>query len=91
LLVGRLGIALSDAKRLDKDLLEAVIKHGLDDVKEGWKQIRWLATILVNVSGKSVKRNIKDTELLRFEDERKDNGFADFYKNVTDGSTRRDE
>ena len=91
MLVGRLGIALSDAKRFDKDLLEAVIKHGLDDVKEGWKQIRWLATILVNVSGKSVKRNIKDTELLRFEDEKKDNGFVDFYKNVTDGSTRRDE
>jgi len=81
--VGRLGLALSDAKRLDSKTLEAVIKHGLEDVKEDWKRFRWLATILVNVSGKSVKRNIKDVELLRFEDEKKDNGFADFYKSVT--------
>jgi hypothetical protein len=85
LLVGRLGISLSDAKRFDKDLLEAVIKHGVDNVKEDWKRTRWLATVLVNVSGKSVKRNIKDTELLRFDDEKKNNGFEDFYKSVTNG------
>lgn len=83
--MGRLGLSLSDAKALDSEALEAVIKHGLEDVKEDWKRFRWLATILVNVSGKSVKRNIQDTDLLRFEDEKKDNGFAEFYKNVTNG------
>ena len=81
--MGRLGLSLSDAKALDNKTIEAAIKHGLEDVKEDWKRFRWLATILVNVSGKSVKRNIKDVELLRFEDEKKDNGFADFYKSVT--------
>lgn len=86
--MGRLGLSLSDAKALDSKTLEAVIKHGLEDVKEDWKRFRWLATILVNVSGKSVKRNIKDVELLRFEDEKKDNGFAEFYKSVTDGPRR---
>jgi len=89
--VGRLGLSLRDAKALDNKTIEAVIKHGLEDVKEDWKRFRWLATILVNVSGKSVKRNIQDTDLLRFEDEKKENGFAEFYKNVTNAPTRRNE
>jgi hypothetical protein len=90
LLVGRLGLSLRDAKALDSETIEAVIKHGLEDVKEDWKRFRWLATILVNVSGKSVKRNIQDTDLLRFEDEKKENGFAEFYKSVIDGPRRNE-
>lgn len=88
--MGRLGLSLRDAKALDSETIEAVIKHGLEDVKEDWKRFRWLATILVNVSGKSVKRNIQDTDLLRFEDEKKENGFAEFYKSVTDGPRRNE-
>jgi hypothetical protein len=78
--VGRLGLSRRDALALSKEEYEAVIKHGLDKEKEEWKRTRWLATVLVNVSGKSVKKSVKETDLLRFPDERKGNGFADFVR-----------
>jgi hypothetical protein len=78
--VGRLGVSRRDALALSKEEYEAVIKHGLEKEKEEWKRTRWLATVLVNVSGKSVKKSVKETDLLRFPDERKGNGFADFVR-----------
>jgi hypothetical protein len=76
--VGRLGLSRRDALALSKQEYEAVIKHGLDKEKEEWKRVRWLATVLVNVSGKTVKRAVKETDLMRFPEETKSNGFADF-------------
>ena len=78
--MGRLGVSRRDALALSKEEYEAVIKHGLEKEKEEWKRTRWLATVLVNVSGKSVKKSVKETDLLRFPDERKGNGFADFVR-----------
>ena len=78
--MGRLGLSRRDALALSKEEYEAVIKHGLEKEKEEWKRTRWLATVLVNVSGKSVKKSVKETDLLRFPDERKGNGFADFVR-----------
>tara|TARA_R110000822_G_scaffold81308_6_gene193232 strand:+ start:198 stop:395 length:198 start_codon:yes stop_codon:yes gene_type:complete len=48
--------------------------------KEEWKRTRWLATILVNISGKSVKQKVKETDLMRFAEEKKGNGFSEFVK-----------
>ena len=78
--MGRVGLAPSEAIKLGSREIDAVLKHGNERLKEDWKRTRWLAAILVNVSGKTVRKHIKDTELLRFEDERKGNGFADFVK-----------
>jgi hypothetical protein len=89
LLVGRLGLSRRDALELSKVEYEAVVKHGLDKEKEDWKRTRWLAAVLVNISGKSVKKAVKDTDLLRFPDERKGNGFADFVKAAHDGERRK--
>ena len=80
--MGRLGLSRRDALALSKEEYEAVIKHGLEKEKEEWKRTRWLATVLVNVSGKSVKKSVKETDLLRFPDERKGNGFADFVRSA---------
>ena len=85
MLVGRLGINPSEAKKLTRDELDAVIKHGTERQKDDWKRTRWLAAVLVNVSGKTVKKHILETDLLRFQDERKGNGFADFVKAAHNG------
>lgn len=83
-------MAPSEAKLLTAKELDAVVKHGTERLKEDWKRSRWLAAILVNVSGKSVKRNIKETELLRFQDEQKGNGFAEFLRAAEDGQRRKE-
>ena len=88
--MGRLGIAPSEAKRLTRSELDAVIKHGTERLKDDWKRSRWLAAILVNVSGKTVKKHIKETELLRFQDEVKGNGFAEFLRAAHDGQRRKE-
>lgn len=88
--MGRLGLAPSEAKRLTRSELDAVIKHGTEALKEDWKRTRWLAAILVNVSGKTVRKHIKDTELLRFQDEVKGNGFAEFLRAAHDGQRRKE-
>ena len=85
MLVGRLGINPSEAKKLTRDELDAVVKYGTERLKDDWKRTRWLAAVLVNVSGKTVKKQIKETDLLRFQDERKGNGFADFVKSIESG------
>jgi hypothetical protein len=55
--------------------------------KEEWKRTRWLATVLVNVSGKSVKSKIQETDLIRFPDEiKKNNGFNEFLKAAKHGA-----
>lgn len=83
--MGRIGISRRDALALSKEEYEAVVKHGLDKEKEDWKRTRWLAAVLVNVSGKTVKRNVTETDLLRFPEERKGNGFADFVRAAHNG------
>jgi len=83
--VGRLGVSRRDALALSKEEYEAVIKHGLEKEKEDWKRARWLAAVLVNVSGKTVKKTVSETDLLRFPDERKGNGFADFVRAAHNG------
>ena len=87
--MGRLGIPPSEAKRLTRDELNAIVKHGTEGIKEDWKRTRWLAAVLVNVSGKTIKRHIKETELLRFQDEVKGNGFADFVKSIESGRRKK--
>lgn len=88
--MGRLGLSRLDALALSKDEYEAVVRHGLDKEKEDWKRARWLAAVLVNISGKSVKKLVKDTDLLRFPDEKKSNGFAEFLRAATDGERRKE-
>ena len=80
LLIGRMGMSKADALTLTKDEVAAVVKHGVDREMEEWKRQRWLATILVNISGKSVKQKVKETDLLKFASEKKDNGFRNFVK-----------
>jgi hypothetical protein len=73
--VGRLGLAPSEAKTLTKDQLEAVIKHGVDKEKDEWRRSRWLAAVIVNISGKSTKKVVTETDLLKFEDEKKESSL----------------
>ena len=67
-----MGISPSEAKTLTKDQLEAVIKHGVDKEKDEWRRSRWLAAVIVNISGKSTKKVVTETDLLKFEDENKE-------------------
>jgi hypothetical protein len=73
--VGRLGIAPSEAKTLTLLQLEAVFRHALERDKDEWRRQRWLATVLVNISGKSVKKAISETDLLAFDDEKKESSL----------------
>jgi hypothetical protein len=73
--VGRLGIAPSEAKTLTLEQLEAVFRHALERDKDEWRRQRWLATVLVNISGKSVKKAISETDLLAFDDEKKESSL----------------
>ena len=70
-----MGLAPSEAKTLTKNQLEAVMRHGLEKEKDNWKRQRWLAAVLVNVSGKSVKKVVTETDLLKFEDEKKESSL----------------
>jgi hypothetical protein len=70
-----LGISPSEAKTLTKDQLEAVIKHGVDKEKDEWRRSRWLAAVIVNISGKSTKKVVTETDLLKFEDENKESSL----------------
>ena len=52
------------------DTAKFYFKRKVEGEKTHWKQIRWLAMWIVNISGKSVKRDIKETELgIRFAEE----------------------
>jgi hypothetical protein len=73
--VGRLGLAPSEAKTLTKNQLEAVIKHGVEREKDEWRRSRWLAAVIVNISGKSTKKVVTETDLLKFEDENKESSL----------------
>jgi hypothetical protein len=90
MLVGRLGLSRQDALALSKEEYEAVVEHGLDRIKDEWRRARWLATIIVNISGKSTKKTVKETDLLRFPDERKNNGFAEFIRTAKDAQRRKE-
>ena len=69
--MGRLGLAPSEAKTLTKNQLEAVIKHGVEREKDEWRRSRWLAAVIVNISGKTMKNTLVETDLMQFEDEQK--------------------
>jgi hypothetical protein len=73
--VGRLGLAPSEAKTLTKEQLEAVVKHGVEREKDEWRRSRWLAAVIVNISGKSTKKVVTETDLLKFEDEKKESSL----------------
>jgi hypothetical protein len=66
-----LGISPSEAKTLTHQQLEAVMRHAVEAEKDDWKRTRWLAAVLVNISGKSTKKVVTETDLLKFEDEQK--------------------
>ena len=70
-----MGLAPSEAKTLTKDQLEAVMKYGIEREKDAWKRQRWLAAVLVNISGKSVKKVVTETDLLKFDDEKKESSL----------------
>jgi Cys-tRNA synthase (O-phospho-L-seryl-tRNA:Cys-tRNA synthase) len=68
-------MAPSEAKGLTFAQLEAVFKHGLEREKEEWRRTRWLAAVLVNISGKSTKKVVKETDLLKFEEEKNESSL----------------
>ena len=70
-----MGIAPSEAKALTQTQLEAVMRHAMEAEKDEWKRTRWLAAVLVNISGKSVKKVVTETELLKFDDEKKESSL----------------
>jgi len=61
----------ADALSLTKDEIDAVLKHALEKEKDEWKRSRWLAAVIVNISGKSTKKVVSEQDLLRFEEEQK--------------------
>lgn len=73
--MGRLGLAPSEAKTLTLAQLEAVFRHALEKEKDEWRRQRWLAAVLVNISGKSVKKVVTETDLLKFEDEKQESSL----------------
>lgn len=73
--MGRLGLAPSEAKTLTLAQLEAVFRHGLEKEKDEWRRQRWLAAVLVNISGKSVKKVVTETDLLKFDEEKKESSL----------------
>lgn len=73
--MGRLGLSPSEAKTLTLAQLEAVFRHALEKEKDEWRRQRWLAAVLVNISGKSVKKVVTETDLLKFEEEKKESSL----------------
>ena len=61
----------ADALTLTKDEIDAVLKHALEREKDEWRRSRWLAAVIVNISGKSTKKVVSEQDLLRFEEEQK--------------------
>ena len=51
------------------------MRHALEKEKDSWKRQRWLAAVLVNISGKSVKKLVSETDLLKFEEEKKESSL----------------
>ena len=70
-----MGVAPSEAKTLTLAQLEAVFRHGLEREKDEWRRQRWLAAVLVNISGKSVKKVVTETDLLKFDEEKKESSL----------------
>lgn len=70
-----MGMAPSEAKTLTLAQLEAVFRHGLEREKDEWRRQRWLAAVLVNISGKSVKKVVTETDLLKFDEEKKESSL----------------
>lgn len=70
-----MGVAPSEAKNLTLAQLEAVFRHGLEREKDEWRRQRWLAAVLVNISGKSVKKVVTETDLLKFDEEKKESSL----------------
>lgn len=70
-----MGLAPSEAKTLTLAQLEAVFRHGLEREKDEWRRQRWLAAVLVNISGKSVKKVVTETDLLKFDEEKKESSL----------------
>ena len=70
-----MGMAPSEAKSLTLAQLEAVFRHGLEKEKDEWRRQRWLAAVLVNISGKSVKKVVTETDLLKFDEEKKESSL----------------
>lgn len=70
-----MGVAPSEAKSLTLAQLEAVFRHGLEKEKDEWRRQRWLAAVLVNISGKSVKKVVTETDLLKFDEEKKESSL----------------
>jgi len=68
-------MAPSEAKSLTLAQLEAVFRHGLEREKDEWRRQRWLAAVLVNISGKSVKKVVTETDLLKFDEEKKESSL----------------
>lgn len=61
----------ADALSLTRDEIDAVLKHALEKEKDEWRRSRWLAAVIVNISGKSTKKVVSEQDLLRFEEEQK--------------------
>lgn len=70
-----MGLAPSEAKSLTLAQLEAVFRYGLEREKDEWRRQRWLAAVLVNISGKSVKKVVTETDLLKFDEEKKESSL----------------
>ena len=51
------------------DIVKVCFKKEAEKSKEEWKRFRWLATQLLNISGKSLRQDIKEDDLFKFKDE----------------------
>lgn len=51
------------------DISKAYAKREQEKEKLEWKRLAWLATEIINISGKSVKHPIRPSQLIKFKDE----------------------
>jgi len=51
------------------DIVDVYIEKEAERKKEEWKRFRWLATRILNISGKVLKADIKEDDLFKFADE----------------------
>lgn len=70
-LVGFAGLSYSDALEIEFSDYEEITKGVKRRENEEWKRARFIATMIVNMSGKSVKNNLRPDQILRIDEPHK--------------------
>ena len=69
--VGQVGLQPSELENLQLKeffwILEGFNRRKETENLESWSLVRWVVAQLVNISGKSVKKNIQPTDLFKFD------------------------